>query len=105
MGMCIKLAEEKVEEYKTLHRYCPTEIRDLLKRVHIHNYSIFLKEPENLLFSYWEYTGDNFDKDMEIMAQDEHNQAWWRLCGPCQIPFETRKEGEWWASMEPIFFN
>jgi L-rhamnose mutarotase len=25
------------------------------------------------------------------------------LTDPCQIPLETRAEGEWWASMEEIF--
>ena len=29
-----------------------------LSAANIHNYSIYLREPENLLFGYWEYTGD-----------------------------------------------
>jgi len=105
MGMCIYLNDDKVDEYKELHRNCPNEIRELLKKVNIHNFSIFLKEPENILFSYWEYTGQDFEKDMKIMADNEDNKEWWKLCGPCQKPFETRKEGEWWATMENVFYN
>ena len=29
----------------------------------IRNYSIFLREPENLLFGYWEYHGEDWAKD------------------------------------------
>jgi len=103
--MCIYLDDTKVEEYKVLHQHCPQTIRNLLKEVHIDHFSIFLKEPENILFSYWEYTGENFEKDMKKMADNEDNKAWWQLCGPCQKPFSTRKKGEWWASMEEIFYN
>ncbi len=105
MGMCINLHKNKVEEYKKLHKECPENIRSLLKEVNIHNFSIFLKEPENILFSYWEYTGCDFEKDMNVMSTNAKNKEWWKLCSPCQIPFETRKKGEWWAKMEHIFDN
>ena len=105
MGMCIYLDDSKVEEYKKLHKNCPDKIRKLLKDVNIHNFSIFLKEPENILFSYWEYTGNNFEKDMKIMADNEDNKEWWKLCGSCQKPLPTRKKGEWWASMKNVFYN
>jgi L-rhamnose mutarotase len=37
---------------------------------------------------------------MEKMGEDETTREWWKLTDPTQIPLETRKEGEWWASME-----
>jgi L-rhamnose mutarotase len=37
------------------------------------------------------------------MAADPNTQAWWKLTDPCQEPLETRKPGEWWASMEEFF--
>ena len=67
------------------------------------NYSIFLKEPENLMFSYFEYHGTDFAADMAKMAADPVTQEWWAQNKPCHEPFETRKEGEWWASMDEIF--
>ena len=105
IGMCIRLNDDKVVEYKRLHAHCSGYIRDLLKKVNIHNYSIFLKEPENILFSYFEYDGGDFEKDMKRMADDKENQKWWELCGPCQKPFENRKKGEWWSVMEKVFYN
>jgi hypothetical protein len=36
------------------------EILALLGRHGITNYSIYLKEPENLLFGYWQYRGTDY---------------------------------------------
>jgi L-rhamnose mutarotase len=40
---------------------------------------------------------------MAKMAADPLTQEWWTHCMPCQEPLETRKPGEWWASMEEVF--
>ncbi|WP_165222562.1 L-rhamnose mutarotase [Affinirhizobium pseudoryzae] len=103
MGMVIGLQPGKVEEYKRLHEAVWPDILDLISRCNVKNYSIFLKEPENMLFGYWEYHGTDFEADMAKMAADPKNQEWWSFCIPCQKPFETRKEGEWWAMMEQVF--
>ena len=80
----------------------------MLKQIansNIRNYSIFLKEPENLLFAYWEYHGTDFAADMKRMAADAETQRWWEVCMPLQQPLDTRKDGEWWARMEPVFYT
>jgi L-rhamnose mutarotase len=61
----------------------------IITTFNIRNYSIFLREPENLLFSYFEYHGSDFAKDMAYMATDPRTQAWWKVCGPCQQPLPT----------------
>ena len=63
--------------------------------------SIYYKD--GYLFSYFEYVGNDFEADMKKMSDDSLTQEWWKLTDPCQIPLETRKEGEWWATMEEIF--
>ena len=68
MGMVLGLKPEKVEEYKRLHAAVWPEILDMISTCNIRNYSIFLKEPENLLFGYWEYHGSDFDTDAARMA-------------------------------------
>lgn len=105
MGMLIGLEAEKVAEYKRLHAAVWPEILDKISECNITNYSIFLKEPENLLFGYWEYTGVDFEADAALMAADPMTQKWWDVCMPCQTPLETRKEGEWWAMMEEVFHH
>lgn len=103
MGMCIGLHADRVAEYKRLHAAVWPEILSMISACNIRNYSIYLKEPENLLFGYWEYHGSDFAADAARMAADPRTQEWWEVCGPCQVPLETRKDGEWWAMMEEVF--
>ena len=105
MGMVIGLKPEKIAEYKRLHAAVWPEILDMISQCNIRNYSIFLKEPENLLFGYWEYHGTDFAADAAKMAADRKTQEWWDVCMPCQEPFETRADGEWWAMMEEVFHH
>ena len=105
MGMVVGLKPEKIAEYKALHAAVWPEILALISECNITNYSIFLKEPENLLFGYWEYTGDHFDADKAKMATPPKNKEWWAVCMPQQQPLETRKPGEWWAMMEEVFHH
>lgn len=103
MGMMIGLNAEKVVEYKKLHADVWPGVLAMISACNIKNYTIFLKEPENLLFGYWEYHGADFEADAAKMAADPETQRWWDVCMPCQIPLETRKPGEWWAMMEDVF--
>ncbi|WP_157018124.1 L-rhamnose mutarotase [Mesorhizobium xinjiangense] len=105
MGMVIGLDPEKVAEYKRLHAAAWPEVLAMISACNIRNYSIFLKEPENLLFGYWEYHGTDFEADAAKMAADPKTQEWWAVCMPCQVPFETRQDGEWWAMMEEVFHH
>jgi L-rhamnose mutarotase len=105
MGMVIGLKPEKIAEYKRLHADAWPDILDMISKCNIRNYSIFLKEPENLLFGYWEYHGTDFDADAAKMAADPRTQEWWDVCMPCQEPLDTRKDGEWWAMMEEVFHH
>jgi L-rhamnose mutarotase len=103
MGMCLRLKPAKVVEYKRLHAAVWPAVLARISASNIRNYSIYLKQPENLLFGCWEYHGTDFAADMAAMAADPVTQEWWAVCIPCQEPFETRAEGEWWAMMEEVF--
>ena len=105
MGMVIGLEADKITEYKRLHAAVWPDVLDMISKCNIRNYSIFLKEPENLLFGYWEYHGTDFAADAARMAADTKTQEWWAVCSPCQKPFDTRKDGEWWAMMEEVFHH
>ena len=105
MAMVIGLKGDKVAQYKELHANAWPEILDQISKCNIQNYSIFLKEPENLLFGYWEYAGTDFAADAKKMAGHPKTREWWALTDPCQEPLDTRKEGEWWAMMEEVFHN
>ena len=78
----------------------------MIQQCHIRNYSIYLRQLDDgshYLFSYFEYTGDDFEGDMAKMAADPTTQKWWSVCMPCQKPLENRAADEWWAGMEEVF--
>jgi L-rhamnose mutarotase len=86
MGMVIGLKADKVEVYKRLHAAVWPEILAKISDCNIRNYSIYLRQPENLMFSYFEYHGTDFAADMAKMAADPRTQEWWAVCMPCQDP-------------------
>lgn len=100
-GMVLGVKPEKIEEYKSLHAAVWPDVLKTITACNIRNYSIFLKDDR--LFSYFEYTGDDFEADMKKMAADPQTQKWWDVVKPITEPLETRAEGEWWAAMEEVF--
>lgn len=106
-GMVIGIRPEKIEEYKRLHAAVWPGVLARIKDCHIRNYSIYLREIEpgrHLLFSYFEYTGDDFAADMAKMAADPETRRWWAETDPCQAPIPMRLEGEFWSRMEEVFY-
>ena len=105
-GMVIGVRPEKIDEYKRLHANTWPGVLKKIRECNIKNYSIYLKEVAKgkyYLFSYFEYTGDNFKADMASMAADSTTKKWWKETDPCQIPIPMRKEDEWWSTMEEVF--
>ena len=102
-GSVLGLKPEEIAEYKRLHADVWPDVLRQIRARNIRNYTIFLREPENLLFAYYEYAGDDHDADMAAMAADPRTQEWWEVCMPKQVPLESRAEGEWWAPMEEVF--
>ena len=103
MGMVIALRPEKIAEYKRLHAAVWPEVLAQIRASNIRNYSIFLREPENLLFGYWEYHGTDIVADLAHMAEDPKTREWWALTDPCQQPLPSRAQGEQWAMMDEVF--
>ena len=100
-GMILGVKPERLEEYKEAHRHIWPEILAMIHQCNLRNYSIFYQD--GLLFSYFEYVGDDYAADMARMAADPRTREWWAWMEPMQEPVPTRKEGEWWAEMEEVF--
>lgn len=104
MGMVIGVRPEMVARYRDLHAAPWPEMNALLKQANIANYSIFLREPENLLFGYWEYTGSDYAADMARLGDRALTKKWLALTDPCQIPLPSAGRSEWWCDLEPVFY-
>ena len=105
MAMVTGIKPEKIAEYKRLHADVWPEILDQISQCNIRNYSIYLREPENLLFGYWEYHGSDFAADAAKMAADPKTKDWWALTDPCQTPMPSRAGTEQWSMLEEVFHH
>ena len=103
MGMVIGLQPDKIAEYKTLHAAVWPEILTLISECNVTNYSIFLKEPENLLFGYWEYVGTDYAADMKVLGDLAVTKRWLALTDPCQARLASAPESEWWSPMPELY--
>lgn len=95
MGLCIGAKAAAIADYKRVHAAVWPEVLDVISRANIRNYSIFLREPENLLFASWEYHGSDFATDSALMGESPAMRKWRELCDPMQTPLPTRADGEW----------
>ena len=106
MGMVTGIKPEKIEYYKQLHAKAWPAVLKKLTECNIKNYSIYLQKIDDkyFLFSYFEYTGTDFDKDMKKMADDKTTQLWWKETDPTQIPLpEAASKKQIWTNMEEVF--
>lgn len=89
----IRLRPDREEQYVALHAAVPAPVLETLRAAHMTNYSIFVRD--GLLFSYLEYTGDDYDADSARIAADPATRAWWRRTDPLQEPVSTAARGQW----------
>lgn len=103
MGSVIGVKPEKLALYKELHAHPWPEINAALSAANIRNYSIYLREPEMLLFGYWEYVGTDYARDMQVLGDLASTKKWLAVTDPCQEKLHSAGPDEWWASMEEVY--
>ena len=100
-GKIIKVKQEKFEYYKSLHANPWPEVTEAITKCNIRNFSIFCRE--GYLFSYYEYIGDDYARDMKKLGQ--LTRHWLLETDACQQPLETAAPGEWWIEMTELFHH
>ena len=70
----------------------------------MHNFSIFLHNIAGKWyeFGYYEYTGSDYQADMEKLNAEPRNKAWLKATDPLQTPLPGEKS---WATMEQVYHN
>jgi L-rhamnose mutarotase len=105
VGMVIGVRDECIPDYTTIHADEHPGVRDLLARANMHNFSIFIKQfpdGKHYLFGYYEYTGIDYDADMQTLAGEQRNIEWLAMTDPMQIPFPGEKT---WSIMDQVYFG
>ena len=101
------LKPEKADYYRELHAHPWPSVNKMIKDCHIQNFSIYEREIDGklYLFAYLEYTGTDFETDMNRMAADPETQRWWKETDPCQSPLpEAAAQGKIWSDMTEVYF-
>lgn len=101
----VELIAEKERLYRDLHADVWPAVVDAIKKANIRNYSIFVAsiEGKRYLFSYFEYTGSDPEKDFAAIASDPTtSDEWWPLTDACQKIIEGTPGGEQWLPMESL---
>ena len=105
IGMVIGVKEDRLAEYKSVHADSNPGVRDLLEKANMKNFTIFMHQLDDgkyYLFGYWEYHGDDFDKDMAIIDAEQRNIEWLEMTSPMQVPLKGEKA---WVNMEQVYHN
>jgi L-rhamnose mutarotase len=105
IGMVIGIKPDRIRAYEALHTASSQGVRDLLAKYNMHNFSIFmekLEDDQHYLFGYYEYTGDDYKRDMEKLAAEPRNHEWLNLTDPMQIPLPGKHS---WTLMREVYHN
>lgn len=106
VGSAVRVNRKTLDQYIILHRHVWPEVLDRMRRSNIRNYSIYLGEMDDgnlYLFSYLEYVGDDFDGDMQAVADDPASREWWKLTDPLQKRIKNTPTGSQWKPLTEIF--
>lgn len=97
----VNVRQDKREEYLRLHAQVWPEVESRLTASNISNYSIFIRD--DLLIAYFEYIGDDIERDLALVADDPATQRWWTLTDPCQVPIAGAQPGAIWSDAEEVW--
>lgn len=101
-GQIGRLKPEKIQEYVELHAAVWPDVLNMIKECNLENYSIFIRG--DLVFSYFEYTGTDYEADMEKMAADGATQRWWGHTRPCFARLDAESKEDFYEDMRSIFY-
>ncbi len=105
-GQIGRLKRECIETYCRLHEtdvHTPrwAGVLETIRACNIQNYSIFIED--DVVFGYFEYTGEDYEADMEKMARDPVTQDWWANTRPCFTFYSAESKEPFYSDMRQIF--
>jgi L-rhamnose mutarotase len=101
VAQAVRLRAEAREQYLHLHTSVWPEVEAMISAANIRNYSIYLLD--DVLFSYYEYVGDDYDGDMSRISADPATQRWWSLTDPCQERLPGTADGRQWLELPELW--
>ena len=100
-GSVLGIPKADWAEYERYHAAVWPYVLKTIYDCKIRNYSIY--RYGELLFSYFEYVGNDYEADTAKMAEDPKTQEWWDVMKPMQRPVAEITKEEWWHSIPEVF--
>jgi L-rhamnose mutarotase len=100
-GMVCRMRPDKREEYLALHSAVWPGVEETITACGIRNFTIFVTG--DVLFGYYEYIGDDYERDQRKMAADPVTQEWWSRTAPCQVPFTADADVPNWQILDEVW--
>jgi L-rhamnose mutarotase len=97
-GLRSVLKYDKLDEYISLHKNAWPEMIKAMQESNITNYTIFIDGNE--LFTYYDYTGTQYNKDMLKMDKNPTMEKWCEFTKPCFVKYP---DGVFYKNMKEIF--
>lgn len=99
-----------MEEYKKVHTEVWPAVLASLEKAHVIDYSIFHYPPLQLLIATMKYAGDDYEADMQKVAEDPETQRWWAITDGWQESLVegatgSGKDVPWWAVRFILLFG
>ena len=101
IAQVVGIKPKDIAEYERIHEEVWPSVLTMLKKANVQNFSIY--RYEHLLFAYMEYTGNDYEADMALIAADPETQRWWKITGPMQKPVPEVEDGQWWLTIPEKF--
>lgn len=105
VAQLVELKPGQEQLYREMHAEVWPEVVAALQRANVRNYSIFLADVcgKRCLFSYFEYTGSDFEADMATIAADPTTrEKWWPITDNCQVRLPGTPSGQQWLPAEMV---
>ena len=101
VGFLLKVRQEKLQEYKEIHKTVWPAMLDALRQNGWHNYSLFSRE-DGLLFGYFE-TPESFQLALAGMSNEEINTRWQQFMAPFFENLGDQYPDESMVELEEVF--
>lgn len=101
IGFLLKVKQDKIDEYKKIHKNVWPEMQEALSRTGWYNYSLFMRE-DGLLFGYFE-TPDSLQNALDGMSKEEINTKWQEMMAPFFESISGGRADEILIELEEVF--
>ncbi len=102
IGFILKVKQDKIAEYKSLHQNVWPEMQAALRRAGWHNYSLFMR-PDGMLFGYFE-TPESLQTAQAAMTHEEINTRWQDMMAPYFEGLGSIHADDMMEELEQVFF-